>query len=180
VQWSCIGNHNMANALAAISACHQAGISATDACHALSMFIPSDRRLQKLYQDDLVCLYEDFAHHPTAIASTLDAVSKSHRGARVVAIVEPRSNTMQMAHHSQTIGPALSAADNVILYMPNKVEWESNALRKIRNLRIIDRADQIIDEVSAVVQGSTVIVAMSNGSFDGIPDKLKSWLSTRA
>jgi UDP-N-acetylmuramate: L-alanyl-gamma-D-glutamyl-meso-diaminopimelate ligase len=143
------------------------------------MFIPSARRLQKLYQDDQICLYEDFAHHPTAIASTLDAVRKSHRDARIVAIVEPRSNTMQMAHHSETIGPALGSADNVIIYMPHNVDWGPNALSGVKNLRIIEQAGNIIDEVSAIVQDSTVIVAMSNGSFDGIPDKLRNWLSTR-
>ena len=179
VIWPCIGDHNMANALAAIAACHQAGVGAEAACNALAQFKPSARRLQLLYQDDLVCLYEDFAHHPTAIAITLDALRKSHPDAKLIAIVEPRSNTMQMAHHSKAIGPALAVADHVILYLPKPVDWDANALQTVKYLSIINQPDKMIAEVSALVQGAAVIVAMSNGSFDGIPGNLKKWLSAK-
>jgi UDP-N-acetylmuramate: L-alanyl-gamma-D-glutamyl-meso-diaminopimelate ligase len=176
VNWHCIGRHNMANGIAAIAASSLVGIEAPRACEALSEFIPGARRLQRLFHSTAVTLYEDFAHHPTAIAHTLAAVSAAHSGARLIAIVEPRSNTMEAGCHNETLGPALSAADHSIFYLPGTLGWDPRKLVGGGAIEVCENPDQLIHLLRPLLTKPAVVVAMSNGSFDGVPGKIQLML----
>ena len=169
VTWQCIGQHNMHNALAAIVAANIAGVPVENACENLASFVPSARRMQRLYQDHSICLYEDFAHHPTAIRTSIEAVSQAHPNKKVVALLEPRSNTMKSIHHKSLLGNALSQADHQIFYIPATIEWHPNELTELDSFESFDSVAEVVDAVLRQCQESCVILAMSNGGFDHIP-----------
>ncbi len=176
VNWHCIGRHNMANAIAAIAASSLVGVEPPQACEALSEFIPGARRLQRLFHSSSVTLYEDFAHHPTAIAQTLAAVSAAHPGARLIAIVEPRSNTMEAGCHNDTLGKSLAAADHCIFYLSGKLGWDPRTLVGGNAIEVCKNPDHLLDLLPPLLAENSVVVAMSNGSFDGVPEKIKTML----
>ncbi|MEJ2177413.1 MAG: UDP-N-acetylmuramate:L-alanyl-gamma-D-glutamyl-meso-diaminopimelate ligase [Gammaproteobacteria bacterium] len=178
VDWNCIGRHNMANALAAISAASQSGIRPALACEALSGFIPNARRLQHLCERDHIILYEDFAHHPTAVLHTLEALRSAHPCARLVAIIEPRSNTMRMGCHGNLLGEAIKDADQIIFYAPQDLSWNPEQLQTSTPLERCRTPDEVIALIDKLT-GPTVLVAMSNGSFDGVPNKIQAYLESR-
>ena len=172
VNWDCIGQHNMTNALAAIAAATEAGVSPDRACKALSRFVPSARRLQQLFKSDRVIVYEDFAHHPTAIHHTLKALRNAHPSTRLLAIIEPRSNTMQMGCHGELLADAMEDADRVVFYTPRDICWKPEQLHIQTPLRVCRTPDEVIGEIDSLSDKRTVIVAMSNGSFDGVPARI--------
>lgn len=114
VCWGLSGEHNMQNGLMAIVAAHHVGVLPADACEALNKFINARRRLELRGEVNQVSVYDDFAHHPTAILATLEALrSKVGGTARIIAVLEPRSNTMKMGISKDDIAPALGRADEV-------------------------------------------------------------------
>ncbi|MGR3914823.1 MAG: UDP-N-acetylmuramate:L-alanyl-gamma-D-glutamyl-meso-diaminopimelate ligase, partial [Gammaproteobacteria bacterium] len=115
VAWRCIGRHNMQNALAAMAAAHLAEVPPREAAAALCSYIAGARRLQLLHQSDALCVYDDFAHHPTAIARGIDALRARHPRARIFAVLELRSHTMKMGAHGASLGAALARADCAII-----------------------------------------------------------------
>ncbi|MGB5707439.1 MAG: UDP-N-acetylmuramate:L-alanyl-gamma-D-glutamyl-meso-diaminopimelate ligase [Arenicellales bacterium] len=179
VSWECIGRHNMANALAAIAAASEAGLAPDQACTALNTYIPNDRRLQCIFESDSVLLYEDFAHHPTAISLTLDALRKAHQNAYLIAIIEPRSNTMRLGCHGDLLAEALESANEVVFYLPNDLSWKPADLPTKIPIEICHSPEEISEIVGQKLKGESVLVAMSNGSFDDIPQKLCEYLETR-
>ncbi len=176
VHWNCIGSHNMHNALAAIVTSCEAGVPLSTACAALGHYRANQRRLQCLYESAQMILFEDFAHHPTAIAHTLDALRTRYPDYRLVAIVEPRSNTMRLGHAPEAMGHAMSIADETIVFMSRHLSWDPASLPGKGAIRIISEPEQVIAHALEIASGKTVFVAMSNGSFDGIPEKLKTEL----
>ena len=172
VTWQCIGEHNIYNGLAAVVTAVLAGVPISSACSALTGFKPTARRLQKLYDDSRVTLYEDFAHHPTAIETTLKAVKAAHPDANLIAIVEPRSNTMQTGSHGDALGHALGFANHCIFYTSSELSWQPRALPGQQHAEVIGDSEQLINSVIGQLGEETVIVAMSNGSFDQIPARL--------
>ncbi|MGC6406065.1 UDP-N-acetylmuramate:L-alanyl-gamma-D-glutamyl-meso-diaminopimelate ligase [Bisgaard Taxon 45] len=183
VHWHVVGQHNMHNALMAIAAAHHAGISIPDACQALATFISPKRRLEVKGQVNGVTVYDDFAHHPTEILATLTALrDKVGGGVRILAVLEPRSNTMKMGIHKDEIAPALGRADNVFLFQPENIGWDvvdivSQCVQPaVWNMNL----DKLVDMIVTESKPTDHILVMSNGSFGGIHQKLLDKLALKA
>jgi UDP-N-acetylmuramate: L-alanyl-gamma-D-glutamyl-meso-diaminopimelate ligase len=129
VDWPLTGEHNVYNALSAIVAANHVGITPADAITALGQFINVKRRMEVIAKINGVTLYDDFAHHPTAIATTLDGLRKQVGQERIIAIVEPRSNTMRLGVHTETLAKSLGDADLAIIYQPQNLDWDLSKLK---------------------------------------------------
>jgi len=173
--WALLGRHNLENALAAISAAAHAGVDVDLALEALSRFKGVKRRLEKRGVFNGVSLYEDFAHHPTAISETLAALRAQQGDKRIIAIVEPRSNTMRMGVHGDALGNSLAAADQVYVLQSDGLNWDPRSvLSRIGDkLTVESDVKRIVDEVLADARAGDQVVMMSNGSFDGLPRLLQ-------
>ena len=174
VRWQFRGLHNVENALAALAAARHVGVIPRDAVAALNGFTGVKRRLELLGTERGVWVYDDFAHHPTAIASTLAGLRASEAQGRVVALIEPRSNTMRMGEHRASLAAATADADRVYWYQPPGMDWSLDTV--ISESRVPASLAQDIDGlIEAVVndaQPGDVIVIMSNGGFGGIHGRL--------
>jgi len=174
VTWKHTGVHNVHNALAAIAAAHHVGVVAEVAVEALCRFDGVKRRMEVRGQVRDVTVYDDFAHHPTAIASTLEGLRQKEGVGRIVAVIEPRSNTMRMGVHGENLSHAASVADRVFWYQPEGQDWGVNALVQAD----FEKASQhssvqdLIDTLVAESQAGDQVVIMSNGGFEGIHDRL--------
>ena len=174
VDWPLIGEHNMLNGLAAIAAARHAGVPTKLAIESLGRFAGIKRRMEIRGEVNGVTVYDDFAHHPTAIATTLAGLRHAVGDAPITAILEPRSNTMRMGVHSAQLAAALQTADRVMLYKPDGIDWDMTAIVESLN----GKAQQFSDTatiIDAVVQqagtGSHVLI-MSNGGFENIHTRL--------
>ena len=175
VQWQIIGAHNMHNALMAIAASHHAGVSVAGACEALGSFINASRRLEVKGEVRGVTVYDDFAHHPTAIEATIGALrSKVGKEARILAVLEPRSNTMKMGVHKEEIAPSLKDADAVFVYQPETIPWQVSVITDAltQPAKWSDNLDELVDAVTREAKSGDHILVMSNGAFGGIHAKL--------
>jgi UDP-N-acetylmuramate: L-alanyl-gamma-D-glutamyl-meso-diaminopimelate ligase len=178
VDWTLTGRHNVYNALSAIAAAHHVGILPADAITALGKFQNVKRRMEVIARINDVTIYDDFAHHPTAIATTLDGLRKQVGGERIIAIVEPRSNTMRMGVHTQTLAQSLGGADQALIYQPPGLGWDLSALKKYAgNIEICQSLDEIIAKLKLEARHGGHFVLMSNGSFGGIYQRLQHELS---
>jgi len=176
VEWEVMGEHNLRNALMAIAAAHCVGVSADSAAQALVTFIPPDRRLQRLFTSGHHHLYEDFAHHPTAIRTTLETMRRKFSDARLIAVIEPRSNTMREGRNNHLMSDAISAADETHFYVPEKLEWDPHELASGTSVHVHANPAELLDRLELSRPGNTVIICMSNGSFDNVPNILKEHL----
>jgi UDP-N-acetylmuramate: L-alanyl-gamma-D-glutamyl-meso-diaminopimelate ligase len=173
VDWPLTGEHNVANALAAIAAAHHVGILPRDAIGALNQFRNVKRRMEVIAKLDRVTIYDDFAHHPTAIRTTLDGLRKQVGQERIIAIVEPRSNTMRLGVHTETLAKSLNQADQALIYQPKELSWDLSQLKRYaENIDIYESLDQIIARLKLEARQGGHFVLMSNGSFGGIYAKL--------
>jgi UDP-N-acetylmuramate: L-alanyl-gamma-D-glutamyl-meso-diaminopimelate ligase len=172
VSWGQIGRHNVSNALAAVAAASHAGVSVTQSCQSLATFQPVQRRLQCLYRGNDIHVYDDFAHHPTAIRETLTAMRAAVGEARVLAIFEPRSNTMRIGTHREQLLDAFESADRAWLYRPANLDWDLSALADGHRVQVEPSIDTIIEQIVAVARPSDRIVIMSNGDFSGLQRRL--------
>jgi UDP-N-acetylmuramate: L-alanyl-gamma-D-glutamyl-meso-diaminopimelate ligase len=177
VEWSLTGRHNVYNALAAIAAANHAGILPKDAIKALGQFKNVKRRMEVIARINNVTLYDDFAHHPTAIQMTLDGLRKQVENERIIAIIEPRSNTMRMGVHVQSLAQSLQNADLAIIYQSKDMQWNVKELEdRSGNITIATTIDEIIQKLKAEVRYGGHFVIMSNGSFGGIYKRLQNEL----
>jgi UDP-N-acetylmuramate: L-alanyl-gamma-D-glutamyl-meso-diaminopimelate ligase len=177
VDWPLTGEHNVFNALSAIAAANHVGILPKDAIAALGQFINVKRRMEVIAKINEVTLYDDFAHHPTAIATTLDGLRKQVGDERIIAIVEPRSNTMRLGVHSETLAKSLAIADLAILYQPQNMDWDLSKLTDYAdNIEIYQSIDAIIAKLKVEASAGGHFVLMSNGSFGGIYQRLQDEL----
>jgi UDP-N-acetylmuramate: L-alanyl-gamma-D-glutamyl-meso-diaminopimelate ligase len=174
VRWGLIGRHNMENALAAIAAARHAGVPVTVALEALQRFQGIARRMQVRGEAGGVVVYDDFAHHPTAIAYTIDGLRRRIGRARLVAVLEPRSNTMRMGVHQLTLGPSLAGADEVWLYTPPDLGWDVGAVLGSLGARAHSSADveALARELARRSRRGDHVLIMSNGGFGGLHEKL--------
>jgi UDP-N-acetylmuramate: L-alanyl-gamma-D-glutamyl-meso-diaminopimelate ligase len=178
VTWTITGNHNVYNALSAIAAAKHVGIQPGDAIAALGQFKNVKRRMEVIAKINGVTIYDDFAHHPTAIETTLDGLRKQVGAERIIAIVEPRSNTMRLGVHTETLALSLNKADRAILYQPENLGWDLSGLKQFaRNIEICRTLDEIIGKLKQEARYGGHFVLMSNGSFGGIYEKLKESLT---
>ena len=178
VEWTLTGEHNVYNALSAIAAARHVGIMPRDAITALEQFKNVKRRMEVLAKIQGVTLYDDFAHHPTAIQMTLDGLRKQVGQERIIAIVEPRSNTMRLGVHTKTLAESLSNADLAIIYQPEAMGWDLSQLKKFaNNIDICKSLDEIITKLKFEARYGGHFVLMSNGSFGGIYQRLQDALN---
>lgn len=173
VNWAHSGDHNVSNALAAIAAARHVGVTPDIACNALSHFAGVKRRLELLCDVEGVRVYDDFAHHPTAIETTLAGLRHRVGNEKIIAVLEPRSNTMRMGVFREQIAPALDAADEVIFYQPPNVDWalDDVAAQCRAPARVANAIDVMVDQLAAST-GPVHILIMSNGGFGGLHSKL--------
>jgi UDP-N-acetylmuramate: L-alanyl-gamma-D-glutamyl-meso-diaminopimelate ligase len=175
VNWSLIGDFNIDNGLMAIAAARHAGVPSKIAIEALTSFINTKRRLELKGEVNQVRVFDDFAHHPTAIAKTLAGV-RANVGSRrrVMAILEPRSNTMKSGVHKDTLAKSLSDADMVFVYQGEQVKWSVDALIAdcVQPCFVSQDIRQLVTNIVANAQAGDTLVVMSNGGFGGIHEKL--------
>lgn len=175
ITWGLVGEHNMQNALMAVAAAHHVGVPVAEACRALDKFINARRRLELRGEVNGISVYDDFAHHPTAILATLQALrSKVGGTARILVVLEPRSNTMKMGISKDDIAPALGRADEVFIFQPANIPWLVSEIteRCVQPAYWSGDLDALTNMVAEHAQPGDHILVMSNGSFGGIHDKL--------
>jgi len=182
VSWSLIGTHNVENALAAIAAARHAGVEVREALDALQGFRGIARRMQLRGEVSGVRVYDDFAHHPTAIATTIDGLRRRVGAARIVAVLEPRSHTMRMGVHRQTLPRALAGADQVWLYTPPDLGWDTDVVLTELGARghVSAEVDALSRELARAVRPGDHVLIMSNGGFGGLHGKLLAELERSA
>ena len=176
VEWGQRGTHNVSNALAAIAAAGHAGVEPRTAALALCGFTGVKRRLEHRATVAGIAIYDDFAHHPTSIRATIETLRTSRQG-RVIAVLEPASNTMRIGTHRSTLGPALSVADAAWVLAPERARWDVHALeRESSGIRVRDDIDTIVRECCDAAGAGDAIVVMSNAGFGGIQERLATVL----
>ena len=171
-KWSMLGQHNMDNALAAIAAARHVGVPAELSIQSLTSFKGIKRRMEVCGVVNGITVYDDFAHHPTAIRLTLDGLRKNVGNKKIIAILEPRSNTMKMGVHKDTLAQSLSLADEVYLYQAENLDWDLAADLNSDSIHIFTSTQDIIDKVISDAKEDDHILIMSNGGFEGIHDRL--------
>jgi len=181
VSWSLIGQHNKLNALAAIAAARHVGITPAHAIDSMSRFESIKRRMELRGKVRDITVYDDFAHHPTAIKLTVEGLRKQVGTGRILAVLEPRSNTMRMGVHVDTLGPSLNGADQVYIYKPKGVDWQVDHAISHRpdSGWVYEDTQQLIVALVAESQSGDHILIMSNGGFENIHTRLLEALSDK-
>jgi UDP-N-acetylmuramate: L-alanyl-gamma-D-glutamyl-meso-diaminopimelate ligase len=174
VDWPLTGQHNVANALATLAAARHVGVVAPLGIEALCAFKSVKRRMEWVAEVQGVTLYDDFAHHPTAIATTLDGLRKRIGDAALIAVIEPRSNSMRLGAHRDGLPDSVRDADQVIWYGPPNLGWDlaATAAQCPVPAVVADSLEAIIERVKGQARPGTHVVIMSNGGFGGLHLKL--------
>ena len=180
VNWQMSGLHSVNNGLVAIAAAYNIGVSVAQACEALSNFAGIKRRMELVGTIDNhgkhIEVYDDFAHHPTAIETTLDGAKKrfaDNPKRKIWAVIEPRSNTMKLGTHQGLLAPSASIADQVIWYQPANLDWSvADAIGNAANQQVMTSTDAIIEHIAAHIGDDDAVIVMSNGGFEGIHGRL--------
>jgi UDP-N-acetylmuramate: L-alanyl-gamma-D-glutamyl-meso-diaminopimelate ligase len=185
IQWSLLGEHNARNALAAAAAALHVGVPLAVSCEALAQFKGVKRRLELIGEVGGVRVYDDFAHHPTAILTTLQgiraAMSANGTSGRLIAVIEARSNTMKMGYHQHTLAASLAPADLVCWYRSEatRLDLDAIACEASTDLRSITSTQGIIDVLAEEARPGDHIVIMSNGGFEGLHQRMLAMLASR-
>jgi UDP-N-acetylmuramate: L-alanyl-gamma-D-glutamyl-meso-diaminopimelate ligase len=180
--WSLLGAHNLENALAAIAAADHIGVPPAVALAALARFKGVKRRLEKRGEFGGIALYEDFAHHPTAIATTLAGLRSRVLQRRIVAVMEPRSNTMRMGVHQDALAASFATADRVYVLGSPQLGWDPGAaLHSLgTKLTVCNDGDELLERLVGELAAGDHVVLMSNGAFQGLPHRLQEALERRS
>src|SRR6185503_2228083 len=180
VQWNQLGAHNQLNALAALAAARHAGVPPEQGIAALSAFSGVRRRMQVRGEAGGVTVYDDFAHHPTAIRTTLEGLRRRVGRARILAVLEPRSNTMKRGILKDELPASLADADRTFVYTAG-LGWDAGAVfaRMGERAACLDDLERLVGAVSAEARPGDHVLVMSNGGFGGIHEKLLDRLSAR-
>ncbi len=181
VRWQLLGRHNVSNALASIAAAEHVGVDPSQACAALETFRNVKRRLEVRGRVDGITVYDDFAHHPTAIRATMDAMRAHVGDSRIIAVLDPASHTMRSGIHKNTLGDALTPADAAWIYRSPSIEWDIGMLEKTPGvaLRVSDDIDAMISAICREACRDDHVVIMSNGGFGGFHQRLLDALGAR-
>lgn len=181
VNWSMHGAYNRLNALAAIIAARHVGIAVEQSCEALAELKGIKRRLEVRGVIAGITVYDDFAHHPTAITETLSAMKEVQGNGQLFAVLEPRSNTMRMGVHKDTLAKSFTGADEVLLYQPAGMNWDLQdvAAASSTPVTVYDSTDKIIEILAAQAKAGDHILMMSNGGFEAIHQRLLDRLKQR-
>lgn len=174
VKWELIGQHNVNNGMMAIAAARHAGVPYNIAIEALGKFINVKRRMEVKGTVNNITIYDDFAHHPSAIATTIAGLRANVGAARILAVLEPRSNTMKMGIHKDTLADSWSQADQVFIYEPTNLPWPMEELlaKSVVTASLYKDMEVLIKSIISYAQPGDHILIMSNGSFGGIHQTL--------
>ncbi|HET9862198.1 MAG TPA: UDP-N-acetylmuramate:L-alanyl-gamma-D-glutamyl-meso-diaminopimelate ligase, partial [Steroidobacteraceae bacterium] len=182
VRWDLMGAHNAENALAAIGAARHVGVSVSQSIAALAEFKGVKRRMELRGEVAGIAVYDDFAHHPTAIASTIDGLRRRVGERRIVAVLEPRSATMRMGVHRDTLASSLAVADAVWMFAPPDLGWDADAV--VGSLgskgRLARTLDDLVTGLAADTRTGDQVLIMSNGGFGGLHGRLLEALARRS
>jgi len=181
VEWALGGRHNIANALAAIAAARHAGVPPGVAVDALCRFHNVRRRMELCGEVDAIRVFDDFAHHPTAIETTLAGLRAQVGQGRIHAVLEPRSNTMRMGVLAGRLADALRAADTVQVFVPADLAWDAAAVLAPlgEKLEVAALTQDIVDHLAETAEPGDTILVMSNGGFEGIHGRILDALRQR-
>jgi UDP-N-acetylmuramate: L-alanyl-gamma-D-glutamyl-meso-diaminopimelate ligase len=181
VAWELLGEHNVLNALAAIGAARHAGVAPERAAQALSLFRGVKRRMEVRGVVDGITVYDDFAHHPTAIETTLKGLRARVGAQRILAVLEPRSNTMKLGVHRDQLAPSLEVADKSWFFAPKDLGWDLKGAVSSMGDRVslAGTIDELVQELAAAARSGDHVLIMSNGGFGGLHDKLLAALRAR-
>ena len=181
VNWQMLGRHNVSNALAAIAAARHVGVNISQACEALAAFKGIKRRMELYGEVKGIRVYDDFAHHPTAIESTIKGLKANIGERKLIAILELRSNTMRMGIHKESLANCLQVADRVILFNQSDMDWSLSTVQQ----QLGEKAtiEVSIDDIVGLIRDEAMrgdeILIMSNGGFCGIHEKILTVLAKR-
>ncbi|MAT95006.1 MAG: UDP-N-acetylmuramate:L-alanyl-gamma-D-glutamyl-meso-diaminopimelate ligase [Halioglobus sp.] len=181
IRWQHCGGHNVENALTAMAAARHVGVVGASAAASLASFAGVKRRLELLGTPRDIAVYDDFAHHPTAIATTLQGLRARAGDGRVIALVEPRSNTMRMGEHRARLADCTADADQVYWFQPPGMDWSLQPVVAASPVpaQVLDDVDELVALVAAQARPGDQVVIMSNGSFAAIHQKLLDQLRGR-
>lgn len=179
VEWPLLGDHNVLNGLAALAACNAVGVDVAQVIPALGRFRSVKRRLEVLGEAGGITVYDDFAHHPTAIATTLSGLRAKIGDARIVVAMEPRSNSMRLGAHAEALAPSLDDADVVVFLARSELPWDaSKVIAAVRgDARAVADVDELIASLRVLARAGDHVVFMSNGGFDGAPRRFLAGLN---
>ena len=178
VAWELMGEHNRMNAVATIAAARHVGVSIEHACEGLSAFKNVKRRMEVKGTVNGITVYDDFAHHPTAITTTVEGLRHKIGSARILAVLEPRSNTMKLGVMKTALPLSLAEADQVFCYAGD-IDWDvAEALSPLGGkLHVGYDLDVLVAEIASSAQPGDQVLVMSNGGFGGIHNKLLAALA---
>ena len=181
VDWSLNGEYNARNALGALAAAHACGADLARSCAALSRFESPKRRQEVRGEVNGIQVIDDFAHHPTAIAATLSGLRAATTKGRLLAVIEPRSNTMRLGALKARLNDSVAAADHTFWYQPPGLDWSMQALIEPQGERasLHHQIDGLVQDVVSKAAPLDRIVVMSNGGFDGIHERLLTALTAQ-
>jgi len=173
LHWDLLGEHNRLNALAALAAARHAGVPVAQGLSALAEFKNVKRRMEVKGQVNGITVYDDFAHHPTAIATTVAGLRRKVGNARILAVLEPRSNTMKLGVMKDALPGSLKDADLTFCYAGN-LGWDArSALAPLGDKAVVkDDLNELIEVIATAAKSGDQILVMSNGGFGGIHEKL--------
>ena len=179
VAWQLIGDHNVHNGLMAIAAAHNVGVTTQVAIDSLRDFVNVKRRMEIKGEVANITIYDDFAHHPTAIKTTVEGLKAKVGVQRILAILEPRSNTMKLGIHKDQLTDSWAKADEVFIFEPASLSWSIDDVTRdsIAPVHTYQDVDKLVDAVIKEAQPSDHILVMSNGGFGGIHQKLLDTLA---
>lgn len=172
VEWPLIGRFNVENGLAAIAAAFQAGVDPQTAAMALQTFKPVKRRLEVRAEVNGITVYDDFAHHPTAIAKTIEALKKSQRHQRILAVMEFASYTMRTGVHSDQIKHALAQVDAAYILEPKDFDLRKALVGSVIEYSLFEDTDAIVKTIARDARAGDAVLVMSNRGFNGIHNQL--------
>ncbi|WP_076416576.1 UDP-N-acetylmuramate:L-alanyl-gamma-D-glutamyl-meso-diaminopimelate ligase [Shewanella sp. UCD-KL12] len=174
LDWQLIGQHNVENATMAIAAARHVGVKPESAIQALAQFEPPKRRMELIGEVNGVSVYDDFAHHPTAIATTLQGCRAKVGEGKITIILEPRSNTMKSGVHKDTLADSMQLADEAYLYQADSIDWDVKAAmdKATMPVSVLYDIDEIVETVASHAKSGDTIIVMSNGGFGGLHKKL--------
>lgn len=170
IKWDLLGEHNQLNALAAIAAVDKIEVSPHIACEALQTFQNVKRRLEIIGQKNGITIYDDFAHHPTAIATTLNGLRQHIDNKRILAILEPRSNTMKLGIHREQLINSLNEADKVFVFQPASQNWQFPT--EHRDIKIFQSTEALLQQLLKTIQSGDHVLIMSNSGFENLHQRL--------
>ncbi|NOH80970.1 UDP-N-acetylmuramate:L-alanyl-gamma-D-glutamyl-meso-diaminopimelate ligase [Vibrio sp. RE86] len=181
VKWDLVGDHNVDNALMAIASARHVGVTPDLACESLAKFINTKRRLELKGEVNGVTVYDDFAHHPTAIELTLGGLRNKVGSDKIIAVLEPRSATMKRGVHKDTLAASLNQADEVFLYQPDNIDWSVDDIvnQCTQAAQASSDINQLVDNIVNQAESGSHILVMSNGGFEGIHGKLLDKLAEK-